>query len=100
MMKLLMLLIRRRSLIQDYGIEEKKEGELKSAKIDKVPDERNKEEENAKEANTEVIAENTDEIAINNSKPNLETEKEKSKSDGNNAAEMCDCSISFPHSNL
>ena len=50
--------------IGDDGIEEKKEGELKLAKIDKVPVESNKEEENAKEANTEVIAENTDNIAI------------------------------------
>ena len=74
------------------------------ANIDKLPVESNKEEENAKEANTEVIAENTDDIAIDNSKPNLETAKENSKADGNNAAEvstspeMCDCSISFPRS--
>ena len=92
--------------IVDDGIKEKKEGELKLAKIDKVPVESNKEEENAREANTEVIAENTDDITIDNSKPNLETAKVNSKGDGNNAAEvsasprMCDCSISFPHSNL
>ena len=62
--------------------------------------------ENAKEAQKEIIAEKTDDIAIDNSKPNLETAKENSKADGNNAAEvstspeMCDCSISFPNSNL
>ena len=49
------------------------------AKIDKVLVESIKEEENVKEANIEVIAENTDDIAIDNSKPNLETAKENSK---------------------
>ena len=43
--------------IGEDGIEE---GELKLAKIDKVHVESNKEEENTKEANTEIIAENTD----------------------------------------
>ena len=36
------------------------EGELKLAKINKVPVESNKEEENAKEADTEKIADNPD----------------------------------------
>ena len=43
----------------------------------------NKEEENAKEANTEVIAENRDDITIDNIKPNLETAKGNSKGDDN-----------------
>ena len=43
----------------------------------------NKEEENAREANEEVIAENRDDITIDNIKPNLETAKENSKGDGN-----------------
>ena len=70
--------------IVDDGIKEKKEGELKLAKIDKVPVESNKEEENAREANTEVIAENTDDITIDNSKPNLETAKVNSKGENYN----------------
>ena len=64
------------------GDDDFEEGELELANIDKVPVESNKKVENAKEAKTEVIAENTEDSPIDNSKPNIETSKENSKAGG------------------